>query len=328
MVDASSVSAFAGVATLVSGLVLLAAAVIGRLRRTSRWRRLWAVPVALVGLLVVVVPATLAVFVSLPPTFPLGDRTPADLGLAYEDVVVRTSDQVDLHGWYVPSRNGAAVVVLGGCCSARDAQLDVAGQLADRGYGALLLDMRGHGGSGGGAMLWGWWGERDVRAGVDWLARQPDVVDGRIGAIGSSVGGEQALAAAGVDHRIRAVVADGATARGARDEGDPAAGAGGLLVRSTDWTSRHLAALLSGADTPTPLRTSVASMVDQRVLLIAAGTVPAELDAADAFTAAGAPGAVTTWVADGAGHIGARERHPAEWERRVLGFFDEVLAPR
>ena len=106
--------------------------------------------------------------------------------------------------------------------------------LADNGYGVLMLDVRGHGGSEGDAMLWGWWGEVDVRAGVDFLSSRADVRPGRIGAVGMSMGGEEAIAAAGTDPRIAGVVAEGASGRGTRDEGVDTGGLSGLLIRYFD----------------------------------------------------------------------------------------------
>jgi dienelactone hydrolase len=166
-----------------------------------------------------------------------------------------------------------------------------------------------------------------VAAGIDYLSRRPDVVHGRIGAIGMSVGGEQAIAAAGSDSRLRAVVSEGATARGARDEGDPARGLGGLLTRYVDQLSRHAASLMTSAVRPTPLRRALAAFEDdQRALLIAAGTAQPEIAATDAFRTA-APGRVEAWIAPGASHTGAFQLHPDAWERRVVGFLDDVLAP-
>ena len=49
--------------------------------------------------------------------------TPLAHGLAYEDVTFSTADGVALSGWYVPSRNGAAVVLLHGAGSTRSAVL-------------------------------------------------------------------------------------------------------------------------------------------------------------------------------------------------------------
>jgi hypothetical protein len=141
-----------------------------------------------------------------------------------------------------------------------------------------------------------------------------------------SVGGEQAIAAAGVDTRLRAVVSEGATARGSREEGDPAQGVGGLLVRHIDWVSKYAASLMTAADRPTPMRESLAGFDDQRALLIAAGTVESEIRATDAFDAA-APEQVDVWIAPNASHTGAFQTHPDEWERRVVDFLDDTLQP-
>jgi dipeptidyl aminopeptidase/acylaminoacyl peptidase len=131
----------------------------------------------------------------------------------------RAADGVLLSAWYIPSRNGAAVVVLPGAGSTRTAALGQAAVLARHGYGALLVDTRGHGLSGGHAMDFGWWGDRDIAAAVSFLGRQPGVRPGKIAVVGESMGGEQALAAVGADPRVRAVVAEGATGQQLADHG-------------------------------------------------------------------------------------------------------------
>jgi pimeloyl-ACP methyl ester carboxylesterase len=327
VVDQSSLSGIAGVTAALVGLVLTVIATTRLVRAMPGWWRLTAVPIGIVTLIGLVMPAALAVFVSNPPDFPLGEATPADHGLTYEDVTVTTDDGVDLEAWYVPSHNGAAVVLLGGCCSARDSVLDLATLFAAHDYGVLMLDMRGHGGSEGRAMLWGWWGEHDIRAGVDYLTERADVRDGRIGAIGMSVGGEQAFAAAGVDPRIRAVVGEGTSARGARDEGNPADGADGLFIRYVDRFTKSAAAVMSSASRPLQMRDAFAAMSDQKAFVIASGAMSEEVRAAEVFESA-APDTVSTWIVPNATHTGARLIAPEEWERRVFAFFDETLDVR
>jgi uncharacterized protein len=327
IVGGASLRTVAGVALIPSGLALVAIACRRLLRPLRTWRKLVALPIAVVALVMAVLPITLSVFVTNVPHYPLGEATPADFGLDYDDVTVSTADGVDLEAWYIPSTNGAALVQLGGCCAARDDELEYAALLAGHGYGVLMLDQRGHGGSEGHGMIWGWWGELDVAAGVDFLAVQPDVLDGRIGAIGMSVGGEQVIAAAGTDPRIRAAVAEGVTARGARDEGDPASGVGGLFVRYTDWLTKNAAAMMTSADKPTQMREAIASMSpEQRVLVINAGTIAEEIAAAETFEAVD-PQIVTTWIAADASHIDALSTYPDEWEQRVAAFLDSSLAP-
>ncbi|MGN6574842.1 MAG: alpha/beta hydrolase [Nocardioides sp.] len=156
---------------------------------------------------------------SYPAHSALGSRTPAAVGLRFETVTLRTTDGVGLAAWWVPSENGAAVVLLHGAGSSRTAVLDHAAVLGTHGYGVLLLDARGHGGSGGRGMDFGWYGERDIAAALDFVVGGADVDAGRIGLVGLSMGGEEAIGAAGLDPRVRAVVAEGATNRVAADKG-------------------------------------------------------------------------------------------------------------
>jgi dienelactone hydrolase len=106
---------------------------------------------------------------------------------------------VELSGWYVQSSNRAAVVLLHGASSTRSNVLAQAEVLARRGNGVLLFDARGHGRSGGRAMEFGWNGELDTSAAVDYLAGRPDVDPTRVGAVGMSMGGEQVIGAMGLD---------------------------------------------------------------------------------------------------------------------------------
>ena len=99
-------------------------------------------------------PLTVAVNATNRPPGPLGPATPARYGLGYQDVAFRTVDGVRLSAWYIPPRNGAEVL-LPGAGSTRTSVLGQAAGLARHGYGALLVDGRGHGPSGGHSMDFG-----------------------------------------------------------------------------------------------------------------------------------------------------------------------------
>jgi uncharacterized protein len=322
--DGVSAESVAGIAALATGLALIAVATTILLRGTRWWRKLLAVPVGIGVAVFIVMPLTMAVFVTNVPPLALGDATPADRGLAFEEVSIRAADGVQLAAWYVPSANGAAVVLLGGATNTRSDEIDHAAVLARNGYGVLLLDARGHGESDGDAMLWGWFGETDVRAAVDHLTSRPDVIDGRIGAVGMSMGAEEAIGAAGSDTRIRAVVAEGASARGPLDEGDPAEGVGGWLIRYVDWTATRAVDLMTSADRPVKLRDAIAAAAPRPFMIIAAGTQPVEIDAGNMFQAV-SPDSVELWVVPNAGHTEGYDVQPAEWEARVIAFLDRSL---
>ena len=135
-----------------------------------------------------------------------------DLRVAYEDVKFTTSDGLELEGWYVPSKNGAAVIAFPG----RNGPQAKTRMLARHGYGVLLFDRRGEGKSDGDPNSWGWGGDRDVKAAIDYLQRRPDVDPDRIGGIGLSVGGEMMIETAAETDELKAVVSEGAGARGRR----------------------------------------------------------------------------------------------------------------
>src|SRR5262249_27119571 len=97
--------------------------------------------------------------------------------------------RLELTGSYVPSRNGAAIIVGPGYASTQEA----ARMLIRHGYGVLLFDQRGEGRSDGDPNALGWSAETDVNAAIAFLETRPDVHRGRIGGLGLSVGGESLL---------------------------------------------------------------------------------------------------------------------------------------
>jgi dienelactone hydrolase len=204
--------------------------------------------------------------------------------------------------------------------------LDQAVVLARHGYGVLLFDARGLGRSGGRAMDVGWYGDRDVSAAVDYLRGRPDVDPGRIGAVGLSMGGEEAIGAMAADSRIRAVVAEGATNRVADDWRwlPDEYGLRGRFQLGVQVVTYSLTDLLTDASPPIALRDAAASAAPRRILLIAAGNVHDEAIAGEDIRAA-SPSSVTLWVVDGAEHTGGLGAQPAAWEQRVVGFLDETL---
>ena len=233
------------------------------------------------------------------------------------DVTFRTDDDVALSGWYVPGRNGAAVVLLHGAGSTRVGHPRHAAVLAGHGYGVLLFDGRGHGRSDGRAMDFGWYGDSDIVAAVNVLAAQPEVDDRRIGAVGLSMGGEEAVGAVAAEPRLRAVVAEGVTGRTAADHAwlsDAYGLRGWLHTRHRPDHLRRRRPPYRRARCPSRLRDAVDRADGVKVLLIAAGNVDEEQYAARDIEAA-APDRVQTWVVADAAHTGGLRAHPDEWKR-------------
>ena len=240
---------------------------------------------------------------------------PTALGTAYESVVVPTSDGLDLAASYVPSRNGAAVVVYPGLSAVEEAAM-----MARHGYGVLLLDPRGQGGSEGDTVRWQ--GDRDLIAGAKYLQSRPDVDDDRIAGFGSSVGGEQLLEAAAQSTAFRAVVSEGAGERvGEMDaSGFEQATATPLMAIMT------AAVTIFGNDAPPPpIVDRIGRIAPRPVFLIYAepGMGGEDYRQPQYFAAAGEPKQM--WKVPGSGHTGGIHAQPAEFERRVIEFLDRSL---
>ena len=313
-----------GAAALVAGLALLVIGTTAMVRSVHGWRRWLALPIGLVVFQFVLVPVFGAVVITNPPPASLGSDTPLDRGVAYEAVriPVAGADGVELAGWYIPSQNGAAVVVLHGSGSTRTEVLDQAVVLARHGYGALLVDARGNGESDGHPMGTGWFGGDDVAAAVGFLDERAEVDPGRIGVLGESMGGEQAVTAAALDRRIGAVVAEGAQERTAADH-VRGAGPMGFVEQLVTAEQYALADLLTDAAPPQPLVEAVVVARPTPILLIA-GAGEGEVDRRyrDA-----SPETVELWELTDTAHTAGLATHPAEWEAAVVGFFDRTLTP-
>jgi hypothetical protein len=309
------------VTVLLAGAVGVALVIDGarRLWRSRRrdghvWRRRIArTAVAGLAAFFVLLPVCLAIVATHKARSPVT----ATLG---QDVTLHTSDGLSLAASYVPSRNGAAVIVFPGRTPAtrQHAQL-----LADPRYGVLTLDRRGEGESQGELNLFGYNGEGDVRAALDFLSRRPDIERGKVAGLGLSVGGELLLQAAAHDRRLRAVVSEGAGVRSLAEHLHTP-GVGRVQRWLSNWVVQTGAlAVLSNTSPPPDLTELVARISPRAVMLIQAehGAGGEELDPVY-LAAAGEPKSL--WRAKG-GHTGALAAQPADYERRVIGFFDRTL---
>jgi hypothetical protein len=305
-------------------LVALGAAVLWRsrrlderpLRRYARRALIAAAAALAVGF--VAVPVVFAIVVNHKARAPV-ERV--DLGRPYVDVSLTTSDGLRLAGWYVPSRNGAAVIAFPG----RKGPVAHARMLVRHGYGVLLLDRRGEGESEGDYNARGWGGEPDLRAAVVYLRARPDVRDGRIGGLGLSVGGELLLQAAAHDPGLRAVVSEGAGLRSAAEQKHMPDAPGEPLRWIATITMETAAGVVLSDHLPPPDLADLMPRIAPRPVLLIRGMNGNPDEALNrAYRDAGGP-TTTLWEIPNAGHTGGFSAAPAEYERRIVGFFDRAL---
>jgi fermentation-respiration switch protein FrsA (DUF1100 family) len=299
-------------------LCVLAATLLWRSRKPGRLRhvrRLGIVLGSVLGTYWVVLPVALAILATHRPREAV---EPADLGRPYEQVTLRTSDDLRLAAWYVPSQNGAAIPSF----ATRKGKLSHARLLARHGYGVLLLDARGYDGSDGDPNLFGWGTTKDIDAAVAWLQQRADVQTGRIGGIGFSVGGEVMLEAAASDTALRAVVSEGAGERSIRES--LIRGPRGWFALPAAAVQTAAVAVLSGELPPPSLMDVTPRIAPRPMLLIYAGRgVGGEELQPHYYEVARQPKGM--WRIPEAGHTGGLSARPEEYERRVVGFFERTL---
>jgi uncharacterized protein len=230
----------------------------------------------------------------------------AKLGAAYENISFKTSDGLELNGWYVPSKNGAAVVVFPG----RTGPQRQARMLVRHGYGALVF---------------GWQFDKDLEAASAFLQRRPDVDAHKIGGIGLSVGGEALLQAAARSNAFDAVISEGAGVRSIRELLMLKAGGIWHFVPSMGVITAGVA--IFSNTLPPPNLEDLSGRIKTPVFFIYAGHGQGGENLNPKFYAA-AHEPKTLWKIPEGGHTGGIEARPQEYERRVVGFFDETLLHR
>jgi hypothetical protein len=236
----------------------------------------------------------------------------------HENVALHAADGIRLAAWYVPSRNGAAIVLVHGGGGDRDGLKLHATMLARHGYGVLLYDERGRGESGGRSNGFGWDWPADVRASVDFLERRGVR---HVGVLGLSTGAEVAITAAAEDSRVAAVVADGVEAR-TLDDFAHLHGAD-RITSLPYWAVATAAVRIIRHTKPPPPLDEVVPRIAPRPLLLVQSNDAAEKSIAPVWAHIDGRSGVL-WHVD-APHTKGLALHPRTYEQRVVRVFDRAL---
>ncbi len=286
---------------------------------------------SLVVLLALVISYIASRRATVPPRIiELHDLADFDFAAIAREVTFPARDGTMLRGWFVPAtrRGGATVVLLHGYGNSRFQLLPHADYLHRDGYNVFLIDMRGRGASGGNAVTLGAHEPFDALGAVDYVVTRPDVDPGRIALQGVSLGAAVAILAAADDDRVRAVVAESAFtdilgAVGCSFEHFirlPATPFANIALCMTEWRLRARADHVRPIDAIQRLHHCPVFLIDDEL----DERIPPHCGKRlyDA-----APGPKALWSVGGAGHTEAFARFPAEYQRRVLRFYQCYLSP-
>ena len=140
---------------------------------------------------------------------PNDGKTPASYGMDFSEVEFKSSDGIDLKGWYVPASGVArgTMIYCHGQNRTRVEMLPMAAFAHQLGYNGLLFDLRHQGQSGGKLNSIGYWERLDAEAAVRFAldeehAARPAVL------WGISMGAAAALMAAAESPGVAAVISD------------------------------------------------------------------------------------------------------------------------
>ncbi len=247
-------------------------------------------------------------------------RTPATVGLAFEDVRLPTPDGPVLSAWFLPAKQAAkgTILFLHGNAQNISTHLASVYWLPKEGYNVLLLDYRGYGGSEGQPSVAG--AQEDIDSALRYLHTRADVDPRRIVVLGQSLGAAltlQYLAHSAYRTQLRGAVIDSAFTS-YRDMARE-------FLRRSWWTwplSWPLSLTVSDEERPLDAVPRIAPLP----LLFIHGDRDEVVPVAHArqlHAAAGEP--KTLWVIEGARHIHALES--PEVRQRLLKWLDDPLGP-
>lgn len=250
-------------------------------------------------------------------------ETPNDWNLAYSDITFVGDDGLHLSGWYIPSENGAAVILVhGGANGNRLSTGWYATRLAEEGFGVLLYDRRANGQSEGKRNSWGWLDVRDVPGAVRFLKRQPNV--DRIGIFGCSIGGQIALRAAAELEDIAAVIADAPSLARIEDAGPPLDFGDRFFVHPYNWLFDRVWAWYLGTPLPSGVLDAIDDIAPRPVMIVSSGDDPREKQYVRLFYERAHEPKVF-WDISDAGHCLGPLRYPYSYAARMNNFFREHL---
>jgi hypothetical protein len=252
----------------------------------------------------------------------------SEFGAILQDADVTAADGIMLRGWFArpANSNGAAVILLHGLADNREGMGGYALLFLRHGYSVLLTDARAHGGSGGKLATYGVFEAGDMARWVEWLRREQKA--SCVFGFGESMGAALILASLREDSRLCAVAAESPFSsfrEVAYDRLGQRFGAGDRLGRTLFRPIVEVGMLYArwryGVDLEKASPEDAVAGARIPVLLIHGANddniPPRHSERIHARNPAG----TKLWIVPGAGHGGAVNAAPGQFDQRLLNWF-------
>ncbi len=262
-----------------------------------------------------------------PPRFPIMRESPKDLGLPpFDEVEFKSRDGIELNGWYIPSKNRAAVILVHSLGSSRLQMRNYAHALVNKGYGVLLFDLRGHARSGGTVSSFGWVEHLDLFGAYDLLKQKEEIDPARIGVIGFSMGAQIAIRAAAASGTFACVWVDGlipivysdhfvVNRRGIRQ----------IFFSPWWWLAYEVQSWLIAIPQPEPLTEVIGRVSPVPLMVVTAGSNRLVQLSKSFYNAASDP--KDLWQLDDIPFGTGVLEYGDDYDLKLVGFFNRALSP-
>ena len=256
----------------------------------------------------------------------VSEQTPADRGLKYEDLTTTSSDGTVLRGWFIPADSPRLILVQHGYKDRLQSMLNLTELLHRRGYQVMLMSVRAHDRSDGEQIFMGQREMPDIEAWARIAEAKPGVDRAKVGMFGVSMGGSLAIQYTATHDDVKVLVADSAFSS-LEDTIDTSVKfftglpsfPFGPMIRF--WAERE------GGFNPRDVDAKkwIAGVSPRPVLIMQGGAdqVVSVSSGQKLFDAARQP--KEFWFEPTVGHGKFLKMLPAEFEKRVIGFFDANL---
>jgi len=235
--------------------------------------------------------------------------------------------QTTLRGRFWKGDSDKAIIVVHGIDGPSIEMLPHVAYLYRAGYSVLLYDNRGRGDSEGGFSTLGFLEWRDVLCAIDWVRAQSGIAEAKIGLHGLSLGAACVIMAAAKDHQVKGVLAESPfvsmpimlTHVANKMTRIPKFLIGRMVEVLLDWSLQTKLRLVEP-------HTAVKDISPRPIYIIDAEEDQLfPVDTAETvYEAAEQP--KRFWKVNGAAHANCWHVMPEEYERRALGFWEDVFS--